>query len=154
MTIVGFQRHEVPGDDRVLASRVAEALVPATDGHAHVVIVRGDGSRLQVELPRYMVEAFRNVAGMFAERGRATVVDEEQELTPEDAASFLGMSRPMVVHRINQGDLPGRKVGTHHRIRISDLLAFQQREIAQVEALAEFGESTDELDGMTGGYGR
>ena len=60
----------------------------------------------------------------------------------------------MVVHRIDQGELPGRKVGTHHRIRISELLAFQTREIAQAEALAEFGESIDELDAMTGGFGR
>ncbi|WP_419953333.1 hypothetical protein [Methylobacterium sp.] len=49
---------------------MAEALVPARDDHAHGVIVRGDGSRLQVELPSYMVEAFLNVADMFAERGQ------------------------------------------------------------------------------------
>lgn len=154
MTIVGFQRHEVPGDDRAPASRVAEALAPVRDGHAHVEIVRKDGSRQQVEVPRYMAEAFQELAGMFAEQGRATVVDEEQELSPEEAATLLGMSRPMVVHRINQGDLPGRKVGTHHRIRMSDLLAFQKRDMAQAAAMAEFGEMTDELDGMTGGYGR
>jgi len=51
----------------------------------------------------------------------------------------------MVVRRIKLGDLAARKVGSHHRIKISELLAFKLREAEREAALAEFGETTDEL---------
>lgn len=52
---------------------------------------------------------------------------ERVEVTPNRAAPILGLSRPLVVRRIASGDLPARKVGAHHRIRLDDLLAFKER---------------------------
>jgi excisionase family DNA binding protein len=56
------------------------------------------------------------------------LVPHEAEMTTQEAADLLGVSRPYIIRRIDSGDLPSHKVGTHRRIAFADLLAFQQRE--------------------------
>lgn len=51
----------------------------------------------------------------------------------------------MVVQRIKCGDLKARMVGAHHRIKMSEVLAFGAREAERDAALAEFSELTDEM---------
>jgi hypothetical protein len=64
---------------------------------------------------------------------------ESDEISPDAAAEILGMSRAMVLHRIEQLDLPS--------LKLSDVLAFKAREDRARSALAEFGRLTDEMDG-------
>lgn len=56
------------------------------------------------------------------------------EVTPAEAASLLGMSRPQVRKLMDEAKLAFRKVGTHHRITVSSITAFQDAEQAQMEA--------------------
>jgi hypothetical protein len=68
------------------------------------------------------------------------VLAGDQELTPNEAAAILGMSRPLVVHRMEIRDLPFRDVAKHRRVKLKDVLALKQRideTQAAVDALAE-----------------
>ena len=56
---------------------------------------------------------------------RIALLTEEQEVTPNEAASILGLSRPLVVHRMEVGDLPFRYVGKHRRALLRDVLALK-----------------------------
>ena len=47
------------------------------------------------------------------------------DITPTQAAEILNVSRGYVIRRINDGVIPARKVGSHHRIRFDDVLAFK-----------------------------
>lgn len=145
MTVLGFQTYAVAGEDRASAEVVARALAANGSGSVTFEVLGADGRRRRVDVPPLMVEAIRRLADLLAGRGHATVVDEDVEVSPEKAAEILGMSRPTVVQRINQGQLRGRMVGTHHRIRISDLLAFRDNEADRTSSLEECGEQTDEL---------
>jgi excisionase family DNA binding protein len=74
------------------------------------------------------------------------LTNENQEVTPTEAALILGMSRPQVRKIMNSGRLPYRMVGTHHRIALSDLKAFKEAEHARrKQAMKEYAALQNEL---------
>ena len=71
---------------------------------------------------------------------------DDAEVTPEDAAGILGISRPFVRRRMDVGLLPFRRVGAHRRIRLADVLAFRAREQPVREALDALSAGTEDLE--------
>ena len=70
----------------------------------------------------------------------------QQEVTTVEAANFLNVSRPFVIKEIASGRLPHRKVGSHRRIALEDLLAYAQKMRAQqASALDRLADNAREL---------
>jgi len=63
----------------------------------------------------------------------------EQEFTTVEAPNFLNVSRPFVIKEMEAGRLPHRKVGSHRRIALGDLLAYAQKMRAQQANALELG---------------
>ena len=76
---------------------------------------------------------------------RVAVLTEDQELSPTEASAILGISRPLVVLRMDRGDLPFRYVGKHRRALLRDVLALKARLDARQKALDELAEDTEDL---------
>ena len=62
-----------------------------------------------------------------AQQQPVTLVPHKHEMSTQEAAGFLNVSRPYVVKLIDEGTLKGRRVGRHRRVEFQDLVQFQQQ---------------------------
>jgi len=106
--------------------------------------VRMDGEDLI--LPRHAIELLRSLLAEMAQGNAVTIMPIHAELTTQEAANLLNVSRPHLVKLLEDGRLPHTRVGTHRRIRLADLVAYQQqRDAACDAALQELVDQAQEL---------
>ncbi len=89
------------------------------------------GQPISVIVPREAFEQFRVILGHIANGNAVTIVPVHAELTTQQAADFLNVSRPFLVGLLEAGRISYRKVGTHRRIKFADLMAFKQEDDAR-----------------------
>jgi len=120
-----------PSDAEVtLAQQASRALSHlAGQGRAvHVEAVEAtDGQKETFVLPAAAVRLLLDILGQMAAGHAVTVTPIHAELTTQEAADMLNVSRPFLVGLLEQGRLPFHKVGTHRRVRYGDLLAYKRR---------------------------
>ncbi len=106
--------------------------------------VEDDGDELIV--PRASVELFAQIlAHMAAGRG-VSVVPGHAELTTQQAADLLNVSRPYLIGLLDAGEIDYRRVGKHRRVRASSLLDYLRRDDQRRRAAAnELAELTQEM---------
>lgn len=105
----------------------------------------GNKDDRDVQLPQRAVKLVEVLLDHLLRGERVAVLADEPELSPTDAAAILGISRPLVVHRMDIGDLPFRYVGKHRRTKLKNVLALKEKLDAQQKALAALAEDTEEL---------
>jgi excisionase family DNA binding protein len=110
-----------------------------------VLVVHPDGTREAVAVSAAAAEIIGDILETIAAADEVTLLADDAEVSPEDAAAILGVSRPLVRRRMDAGVLPFRRVGAHRRLRLSDVLDLKQREAPVRAALDELQADTDEL---------
>ena len=139
-------RYRLAADDSLTASRGADLLKRRSSAdRVQVVLVRADGTGEAIEVPDAAVRMLTDLLETAARGGEVALVAEDTEISPEDAAAILGISRPLVRRRMDRGELPFRRVGAHRRIRVSDVLALRRREAPVRAAMSELQADTEEL---------
>ena len=104
---------------------------PGTEATLHV---REDGKETAVELPSDVLPLLLEMLGQIANGNGVRVVPVHAELTTQQAADILNVSRPHLVKLVESGAMPFHMVGTHRRIRLGDLMAYKVRFEAEQDA--------------------
>jgi hypothetical protein len=137
-----LQFAELSDKDRKEAGRLGKL---AKGDQVEVRIKRRTGVDQTLALPPEAASLIEAVLGHLSQGERVAVLTEDQELSPNDAASILGVSRPLVVHRMEIGDLPFRYVGKHRRATLRDILVLKTKLDAQRAAMKALAEDAEDL---------
>lgn len=84
------------------------------------------GGAQRVEVPREAVQLLRDALLRMGEGVTVQLQTVHEELTTQEAADLLNVSRPYFVKLLDQGVLPSYKVGTHRRVSRECVLAFKK----------------------------
>lgn len=128
------------------SSRLLAALgAKAPAGFSPRVVV--DDHEDSVAIPHSAFRLLRALLTHMAKGDAVTLVPSHAELTTQQAADILNVSRPFVIQLIESKQLPHRKVGTHRRVRFDDLMVFKrQNEADRLKVLDELAAQAQELD--------
>lgn len=136
----------LPTDEESSLARESSRLLAACIGTgptAKLRVIDGDDA---ITVP---VKALRLLVDILAQMGEGrgvTILPIKAELTTQQAADFLNVSRPYLVGLLERNEIPHRKVGKHRRVFLQDMLRYQRdSRQKQDAALAELTRQAQEL---------
>ena len=94
--------------------------------HAEPGLLLGPDGQ-QVPLPEEVYRLLVDVVEAMREGKVITLVPHTQRLTTQEAADFLGVSRPTLVKFLEEGKIPYEQPGRHRRVLFSDVLSYRER---------------------------
>lgn len=126
-------------------SEQAHAAAAALRG-GRVVVLPGEADRQPVELPASVVEVLAAVLD-HAQRGEhVRVIADDEEITTQQAADLLNVSRPYLVGLVDRGEIPSRKVGARRRLKLADVLLYREVDQARrLQAVADLSAEAQDL---------
>ncbi len=115
---------------------------------------QGESARLrlidgctEVTVPVSAIHMLVDILHQMAQGNAVSLVPIHSELTTQQAADLLNVSRPFLVKQLESGEIPFHKVGRHRRIRFSDLMGYRdhldQESAAAADELAAQAQALD-----------
>ena len=115
-----------PSAADVAMARESSRMLAGLGGRKLKVSLRRGGKDLPVELPAPAVEMLIKMLEELAEGKPVVLFPVDAQLTTQQAADLLGVSRPFIVEQMKAGKFAFRKVGTHRRISLLELMNYKR----------------------------
>jgi len=114
------------------------------------VTIQREGDGEAIEIPRPVFNVLMKVLSVMSEGKPFTLIPMDEELTTQQAADILNVSRPYLNKVLDIGDIPHRKVGRNRRIKFSDLLEYKKQQVLKSNKALQ--ELADEAQALNMGY--
>jgi excisionase family DNA binding protein len=139
--------------DATIARNSRRALSPyASRGRSLFMRVIDAEQEQPVELPAGAVTMLLDILEAMAAGQGISLIPENAELTTVQAADILNVSRPYLIKLLDEKTIPHRKVGSHRRILMEDVMNYKTRVDAEREAILDQLAEEAQLNDM--GYSR
>lgn len=150
MTATDRARTVLP-DEREIAvavesSRQIAAFLSTKFETQRIELVDQAQQREVVEVPTFALRLLGDILSELALGNAVQIVPIHAELTTQEAADLLNVSRPHLVKLLDAGELPHTKIGSHRRVKFADLMVYKaQRDQTSRAALNELTSQAQEL---------
>ena len=105
------------------------------------------GDETVVSVPATAFKLLGLILNEMAKGNAIAIFPVHAELTTQQAAELLGVSRPVIVEQLEKGNIPYRKVGTHRRVLFQDLMEYKRSmDHKRLESLDELATEAQRLD--------
>lgn len=131
------------------AAKAATVLASHRDKRGGLSLhVRKGAKSADVDLPPAVARLLLDLLESLGQGDAVSLVPFSADLSTQQAADMLEVSRPFLVKLLETREIPHHKIGTHRRIRADDLLAYRQRrDKARAAARAKLARLTHESEG-------
>jgi len=153
MTAQSFHYPEpmIPSDSEVElarhSSRVLAGLSLKKTKTIDISLETGNHHQSSVTLPLSAFKLLVNILTQMAEGNAVTLIPVHAELTTQEAADLLNVSRPFLIRLLEEKKIPFRKVGTRRRVLFQDLMDYKAKiDAARRKTLDELANEAQELD--------
>lgn len=124
-----------PSEEDVKLARQSSRSLTAFTGHRITCTIKTkDGEPVEIELPAAAVGVLSQMLTQMADGKAVVLMPINAQLTTQQAADILGVSRPFLTAQMKSGKLPFQKIGTHRRIAFADLMQYKQKMAAESNA--------------------
>lgn len=141
-------RHKMPLESVVAQKQEADSIRKLE----HILSLQGSSAKLvgvngeAITIPESVYQVLRQVVHAMALGQAISIAPQEHEMTTQQAADILNVSRPYLIKLLEQEAIPYIKVGSHRRIRYQDLITYkQQRDTKRSNCLDELIQESQDM---------
>jgi excisionase family DNA binding protein len=132
--------------DAVLAKESSRRLAARKLGKRAGVSLRLDDEGEPVVVPASAVRLLLHLLTEMAQGNAVTLIPTHAELSTQQAADLLHVSRPYLVKLLDEGKIPSRAVGRYRKVRFDDLMAYKRKDDeARARVLDQLAADAQEL---------
>ncbi|SFE82226.1 excisionase family DNA-binding protein [Spirosoma endophyticum] len=134
-------------DQRVAKESLHSFTEAIAETRSDRMVIQIQESKDLITIPAKALDLLSFILSSMAEGKAISLIPSDSEVSTQQAADMLNVSRPYVVKLLEEGKIPFKKVGSHRRILLEDLLTYEkEQKVIRKERLRFLTEQAQELN--------